>query len=387
MTERVDLAILGGGLAGLSLAQRLAQSGAGGVIRILEPREAYTDDRSWAFWTPADSRWAKTARRTWTHWQCGIADDGERVVASADGWRYAYLSSSAVYDEALSAIARHPRIQIERGVQAGAITREADGLAVSTNAGTLLAQQVVDTRPPSRAQLAGSRLFQCFAGSEVQLDEPGIDDRDIELMTDMRVDRLGFVFSYVLPLSRTRVLVEATRFSRQPLSAATMSSDLDALLASRGWREAPVLRSEYAVLPMGLPLTPDTDALPGVVRAGTAAGALRAASGYGFLRIQAWADRCAEAIARTGKPLGHPEEPRLRRWMDAVFLNALIANPERAPDFFLRLARLQPSAAFARFMSDQATAADVLRVITALPAGPFLRALRAGPIAEEGRAA
>jgi lycopene beta-cyclase len=72
--------------------------------------------------------------------------------------------------------------------------------------------------------------------------------------------------------------------------------------------------------------------------------------------------------------------------MDAVFLNALIANPDRAPDFFLRLARLQPSAAFARFMSDQATAADVLRVVTALPPGPFLRALRSSP-AVVGRAA
>lgn len=382
MTERVDLAILGGGLAGLSLAQRLAHAGAGGVIRILEPREAYTDDRSWAFWMPTESRWAKTAARTWTHWRCNTAADGEGVVASAEGWRYAYLRSSAVYDEALNAIARHPRIQIERGVQAGTITREADGLAVSTNVGTLLAQQVVDTRPPSRAQLAGSRLFQCFAGRELQLEDPGIADDAIELMTDMRVDHLGFVFSYVLPLSPTRVLVEATRFSRQPLSAAVLSTDLDALLASRGWRDAPVLRSEYAVLPMGLPRAPHTDALPGVVRAGTAAGALRAASGYGFLRIQAWADRCAEAIAQNGKPLGHPEEPHLRRWMDAVFLNALIANPERAPDFFLRLARLQPSAAFARFMSDQATAADVLRVITALPAGPFLRALRSSPAAE-----
>ncbi len=386
MSERVDLAILGGGLAGLSLAKRLADNGAGGVIRILEPRTQYIDDRSWAFWTTADSHWAKTATRTWTQWRCGTAAEGEGVVASAKGWRYAYLRSSAIYDEALSTIARHPRIQIERGVEAGAISRDGDFLAVSTNAGTLRAQQVVDTRPPSRAQFAGSRLFQCFAGRELQLVEPGIDDHAIELMTDMRVDHLGFVFSYVLPLSPTRVLVEATRFSSQPLSAAALSTDLDALIASRGWRDAPVLRSEYAALPMGLPVVPKSDALPGVVRAGTAAGALRAASGYGFLRIQAWAERCAEAIARTGRAVEHPAEPRLRGWMDAVFLNALIANPDRAPDFFLRLARLQPSAAFARFMSDQATAADVLRVVTALPPGPFLRALRSSP-AVEGRAA
>jgi lycopene beta-cyclase len=65
--------------------------------------------------------------------------------------------------------------------------------------------------------------------------------------------------------------------------------------------------------------------------------------------------------------------------MDAVFLCALAVNPERAPEFFMRLAGAVPGAAFARFMTDSAGPRDLLRVITALPPGPFLRALGPSP--------
>jgi lycopene beta-cyclase len=184
----------------------------------------------------------------------------------------------------------------------------------------------------------------------------------------------------VLPLTATRVLVEATRFSRRPLPVDRLWQDLDALLARRGWSGAERLRAEAATLPMGLPPAADAALPRGVVRAGTAAGALRAASGYGFLRIQAWADRCADAVMRGQPPPGHPAEPRLRGWMDGVFLRALASHPARTPDFFMGLATSVPAAAFARFMSDQASWRDQLRVMAALPPGPFLRALpsRAG---------
>ena len=381
MGERADLVILGGGLSGLALAERLTRSGAGGRVRILEPRERYTDDRSWAFWTPANSRWAKAATQTWERWRCATRG-GASVAASAEGWRYAYLRSSTIYDSALQAIADEPRISLELGVRAGAITATAGGIEIASSAGPITARRVVDTRPPRPSRVAASRMFQCFAGREIALEAPGVDDREVELMTDMRADALGFIFSYVLPLSPTRVLVEATRFATRPLSAETLAADLDALVAARGWVQAPVLRMEQAVLPMGLPAASQHREIPGVVLAGTAAGALRAASGYGFLRIQAWAERCADALARDGRPIGHPREPRLRQWMDEVFLRALTADPARAPDFFMRLAGIVPTASFVRFLSDQASVIDLARVIAALPPAPFLRALKPGPSIE-----
>lgn len=368
--------IIGGGLSGLSLASRLARGNYEGRVVILEPRGEYVDDRSWAFWTQAVGAPSAVPSRRWSHWQFS-RQDGERVTCSAKGWHYAYVRALDVYRAALKSIASRAGFTLALGTQARAIGRNGGALSVTTDAGALSTRYVIDTRPPTADRFSRSTLFQCFAGREVRFDQIRFDDTRVELMTDMRADALGFVFSYVLPLSPTRALVEATRFSTRALGQAELTADLDQLLARRGLSDGAVLRSEGAVLPMGLPTPDPADAIDGMVRAGQGAGALRAASGFGFLRIQAWAERCAQSLLNGQGPIGHPAEPMVRGWMDGVFLRALARNPARSPEFFMRLATSVPGDAFVRFMSEQGRLLDHARIVAALPPGPFLEALQA----------
>lgn len=371
----VDLLILGGGLAGLSLAAELARTGYRGRVRVLEPRSAYSDDRSWAFWTHVAQPQPECVEQRWSQWQIGAAGEAARVCA-APGWRYCYVRSERVYAHARLQIEGSANIDLCLGRTAGGVHVDGDALRVDTDDGPVYAAQVVDTRPPGAEQRAGSTLFQVFAGRELTADLDCFDPRSAELMTDLRCDAEGLVFSYVLPLSRRRALVEVTRFAARPLLRTALEHDLDLLMAARGWSMATVLRKEFAVLPMGLPTAP---ALPeGAVRAGVGGGGLRAASGYGFLRIRSWAQRCAASLVVGGAALGHPQEPSLRRWMDALFLQVLRREPEHAPELFLRLARSLSGAASVRFMSDCAKPSDYARVIATLPPSPFLRALIAG---------
>lgn len=52
------------------------------------------------------------------------------------------------------------------------------------------------------------------------------------------------------------------------------------------------------------------------------------------------------------------------------------AHPERAPEFFLRLAQRVAPARLTRFLTDRARASDLLVIILALPFGPFLAQIR-----------
>ena len=156
MTERADLVVLGGGLAGLSLAMRLVQSGYRGSLRIIEPRQRYFDDRSWSFWIPDGALPAVPVTRTWDEWLFS-REGGEAVVQQAEGWRYAYVRGSDFYRAALGLVAASPDVTLMLGTRAGAMTEVGEEVEISTDAGPLRARHVVDTRPPPASQRAPRR--------------------------------------------------------------------------------------------------------------------------------------------------------------------------------------------------------------------------------------
>ena len=61
--------------------------------------------------------------------------------------------------------------------------------------------------------------------------------------------------------------------------------------------------------------------------------------------------------------------------MDRIFLQAVRADLERAPEYFLALARGVPAVGLVRFLSDTARLTDYARLIASLPTVPFLRQL------------
>ncbi len=379
-----DLVILGGGCAGLSLAARLADhqraAGSGARLRvdIVEPRTEYTDDRSWCFWRPEHHELSGLVSHSWAGWRFS-GDNGTVFHHRVRGLRYHYVRGADFYADARRRIEAAPDIQEHLGVRATELVSVHDGgvglLRVQTSRGSLLARHVIDTRP--RAMPA--TVYQSFRGVEIESEHPlPFDVDEVGLMDAMAVDASGMRFRYTLPLTPTRALVEWTRFSPTPVAAQVLDAELDAELMRMGMAGVRVLRREGGVLPMSAQPVVE-NAARGAVFAGNSGGALRAASGYGFLRIQNWARACAEQLLRGGPPLPHPAEPPLRRTMDRIFLQTVAADITRTPEYFLALARGVQPAALVRFLSDSAHLTDYARLIAALPTVPFLRQLAPTP--------
>ena len=379
-----DLVILGAGCAGLSLAARLARSSTPLRIEVVEPRTEYDDDRSWCFWRPDQHDLTDLVSHSWDGWRFSGAT-GPAMHHRVSGLSYQYVRGSDFYRRALQRIDAAPEIRVQAGAHATGLVPVGEGpgalVRVETDRGGILARHVVDTRP--RAMPAA--IYQSFSGVEIESEQLlPFDQREVGLMDSMATDSTGMHFRYTLPLGPTRALVEWTRFSAAPVAAATLAEELAVELGRLGLGDARVIRREGGILPMGtavaLPAAP-----PGVVVAGNAGGALRAASGYGFLRIQAWARACADRIERGAAPVGHPAEPWLRRSMDRIFLQAVRADLDRTPDYFLALAQRMPPAGLVRFLSDAARLGDYAGLIASLPTAPFLRQLvpSSPPVARE----
>ncbi len=376
MLAECDLIILGGGCAGLSLATRLAHLGTHWPRTVvLEGRAHYSNDRSWCFWGDASSGVQFQVGHHWRHVR--VQAGARSVIADCGQQPYQFLSASAFYRDAVQTIDAAEHIQLIMGASVTTPLRKSAGTwEVVTGAGLFRARNVIDTRPERQPEQGRAKLWQSFYGREVDCDKAVFDPGCADLM-DFSTDSPGEIrFDYVLPLSRTRALIEVTVFGRKPLEAGNLTADLDAAIARRaGGAACTALRSEHGILPMGLAAMRQNGD-PSLVRVGIMAGAARPSTGYAFQRIQRWADVCAAAVAKGGAPVGHTTDPLLMRMMDQLFLAVISAKPEMAPDMFVSLFEKAPIQSIIRFLSDRSTLSDKLAIIAALPPRPFLSELK-----------
>lgn len=380
MDEIHDGIILGAGCAGLALAREIARTGKALRIAVIEPRRVYEEDRTWCFWTRDRNDLSPDPAAEWGNWAFSVAG-GVRKIHTARTWRYVLMRSADYYDHALRAISRCPDIGLHLGTSAGGIVIENAVCRVEAGDQSLRSRWVVDTRPPGEERCRAAPFTQAFCGLELETDVDVFDRSMAVLMGDMRMTRDGFTFDYVLPLSPRRALFEHTVFARASPSAAALTEACRTRVGALYGTSIRCLREELGWIPMGLPLAPD-EAGP-IIRAGVNGGAVRASSGYAFGRIQRWARDSAMTLARGGMPRPINKDRPLTGFMDRVFLRAMAQHEDRTPDYFLMIARALSGDHFARFMSDEATFLDWLRVVAALPKTDFLAALRSAMIQQQ----
>ncbi len=372
MSFDADLLILGGGCAGLSLGVRIKpEAGEHRRTLILERREDYSNDRTWCFWRGTPHPFEHLISHAWQKMR--VQSQQVQVGVDCGTTPYQLLPAGALYRDAMERIAMAPNVDLQLGVSVREDpVRIPGGWSVQTGSGSVRARQIIDTRPPPQPDAADALLWQSFVGHEIECDSAVFDPSLVDLMDFGARGDNGIGFTYLLPLSSTRALVEHTIFGRNPRSAASLASAQEAAVvrACRG-SSFEVLRQESGILPMGLAVTPEHEAVD-YRRVGLMSGAGRASTGYAFQRIQRWAESAAASLRRRAFDVGHPPDPWHQRTMDRLFLQVLRDHPARAPELFLSMFRNAESARVIRFLSDSGTALDCAAIIAALPIGLFL---------------
>jgi lycopene beta-cyclase len=381
------IAILGAGLAGLSLGLRLVEAGVDAPITLIEPRTAYADDRTWGFWETEPHPFAHLVAERWHAWRVSTP---RAHYLRAGATPYVRLPADSVYADACARLAAARNVTWRTGVRV--VRLDAGGIRLD-DGDRLRAGVIYDGRPPDGPALdgpaldgwaldragagRGPRLLQQFVGRRVCTDRPVFAPGVADLM-DFRVSQQhGIAFLYVLPTRACEALVEATVFAARPVDAAALDRLLDDGLAARcaaaGARVTDVLGRERGAIPMVPGLGRAGTAAAGTIPIGTRAGAPRGSTGYAYLPIQRHSAALA-ADAAAGRPRPRAIRGAATDWLDRVFLSRLVRAPEDGPALLACLFDRVPPDRLVRFLMERGGACDYLSVMAALPALPLLRA-------------
>ena len=375
MHDDVDVLILGGGCAGLSLATKLAAFGKNAPkVVIVEQRKHYTNDRTWCFWDIENPEYHSLSSYAWSKFE--VSNHQKSNLYDCSHHQYLMLESHHFYQDALTHIKANPNIQLMMGeaVLSEPIKTQ-NGWAINIANTAFHAKLVVDTRPPKKINHQDAILWQCFVGYEIETQFDCFLPEKMTLMAFDHAFKDGLAFIYILPTSSKKALIEYTVFSENIIAKAQLISHLEKYIANKLNGETyQVLRMEHGVLPMGNKVATQ-DKNTSNLRIGLFSGAARPSSGYAFQRIQLWARKCAQSIVVNNKLYNFPKESLMQSFMDRLFLNVIKSNSQTAASIFESLFKQCDFKTLVKFMSDKATLRDFLHIITSLPPLPFVRAL------------
>lgn len=361
-----DIVIVGAGCAGLSLAVHLVERGVDRSIVLVDPRRSYERDRTWCFFSGQDHPFADQVSHRWPRWRVRADAWIER---SAPGIAYEHLPSDAFYQRCLQRL--RGRAELRLGVEAGALREDGRGVRLETSEGVLRGSIAFDSRPVRLHAPGEVTLLQHFEGWHVRTEHPAFDPTTATLMDFAVPQDHAIHFVYVLPYSATEALVEATWFGGAVLDEQGYRAAIERYLRGPlGLSSWSIVRRERGVIPMS---TAETPIRVGerIYRIGLGGGMAKPSTGYAFQTIQRFSSQMTERLERDA----HPDPPEPRAWrartLDAIFLAYLQRYPERAPRTFAALFDGVDPALLVRFLSDDASPAECLRVMRALPIAPF----------------
>jgi lycopene beta-cyclase len=218
------------------------------------------------------------------------------------------------------------------------------------------------------------KLLQHFKGWLIETSEAAFDPGKAVFM-DFRVKQKDdTTFAYILPVSSTKALVEYTLFSKDLLPDETYETELkkyvNDFLQLKDYR---VIEKEFGVIPMTnrkFPVYESTDRY----NIGTSGGRTKASSGYTFQFIQKQSRQIVDCLANGHSLSAIVGEPKRFRFYDNILLHILYNNKLQGKKIFTSLFQKNRPQDVLRFLDNETSLKDELKIISSLPVWPFFKA-------------
>ena len=373
-----DYIITGAGCAGLSLLLRMHQHDffKQKKILLLDADDKQKNDRTWCFWETSPGLFQPVVCKEWTQ----LDFYGQPFSARFDIAPYTYkmIRGRDLYQFVLTKISSWPNV-VFRQEKAERIYHESSRGYVQTSTGVYNAQYVFNSIlfQPHVLQTEGS-LLQHFKGWMITTENDTFTSNVAKFMDFRLRPAQENTFVYVLPISSRKALVEYTVFSPSLLPDDKYINGLqDYIRQYLSLTKYEIVEEEFGIIPMSTYTFPQEKSP--IVNIGTVGGQTKSSSGYTFQFIQKHSATIANALLHSEHP-GRTHSFFDKRFVvyDHTMLQVLYSGNLTASQIFSDLFQRNKPQLIFKFLDNETTLAEELKIMNSVPTRIFLPAALKG---------
>ncbi len=370
-----DYIFAGAGAAGLSLLTRMITSGkfSNKKILLIDKAPKNVNDRTWCFWEKEKSFFEEIVFRKWDR----LLFESNSFSSPLDiaPYQYKMIRGIDFYNYCFGIIKQESNIDIRYGeirfeqLNENRTTIYLDEKELNTDK-SIVFNSIPFASPSSNKSL---HLLQHFKGWIIETKDRKFDPGNATLM-DFRVHQeQGASFVYVLPLDPNRLLVEYTLFTENLLPTEKYNIELSNYISRfLQLQQYTVEEEEFGVIPMTSARFPFYH--NGLYHIGTAGGQTKASTGYTFQFIQKQSRQIVERLEKNQSLKDISSSPARFHFYDSILLQLLFDKIPEGREIFTRLFRRNKASSIFKFLDNESSMFEELRIISSLQFAPFLKA-------------
>ncbi|WAC02005.1 lycopene cyclase family protein [Lacinutrix neustonica] len=374
LNSHFDYIIIGNGLAGFQLALALAEDPYFDTkqIALIDKDDKTHNDKTWSFWERGSGKWDNIVNHVWT--KALFYSSNKKCELDLKPYTYKSIHAIDFYNEAKRQLAAQSNIHFI--LEEVLSVEDCGNPVVRTETRELTSNHVFDSRiaPEFYSEMDNyTGVIQHFKGWIIETDSPTFNTEEFTMMDYRLKDGNQTTFTYVLPFSQTKALVEFTYFT--PHAVVELVYDhyieryIKEVLKLSNYR---ISETEKGSIPMtNFPF--QQYSTKNITKIGTAGGWVKGSTGYSFKHTE---KKVAKILLnlKQNKPPSKDLFKTKYAFYDKIFLKVLHDENAKGEWIFEQFYTKNSAESMFKFLDETSSLKEELQIMGSLFSTAFIKA-------------
>lgn len=368
-----DYIIIGNGLAGLQLAIALSEDAyfKNKTIALIDKSSKKENDKTWSFWEKENGNWDSIVSKSWK--EALFFSKEKQITLNLKPYLYKTIRAIDFYNLAKKRL-KKPNIHfiIDDVISVN------DNLkpSIKTSNNTYFAKHIFDSRITKDyfSKLNNyTNIIQHFKGWIIETETPTFNPNQFTMMDYRMKDGNQTTFTYVLPFSKTKALVEFTYFTANIVTQDTYNNFITQYITENlKIKDYTIIETEAGNIPMtNFPF--ENYSTKNITKIGTAGGWVKGSTGYSFKNTEKKVSKIIENLKLNKQPSKNLFKAKYK-FYDKIFLKVLLDENEKGEWIFEQFYTKNSVETMFKFLDEESTFKEELQIMSSLFSKAFIKA-------------